>query len=146
MTTLNKSGAEALMETPGVHACTDITGFGLLGHACEMIEDSPVGMEIHAGTVPFFKGLEEIAALGILPAGLHRNRQFRAGRVEIAPDLPEWQGDILFDPQTAGGLFIAVAPERAAGLLDKLHHNGLDHAAVIGVVTDQHPGKIIVKP
>ena len=146
MTTLNKSGAEALMETPGVHACTDITGFGLLGHACEMIEDSSVGMEIHAGTVPFFKGLEEIAALGILPAGLHRNRQFRAGRVEIAPDCPEWLGDILFDPQTAGGLFVAVAPETAAELLARLHHAGLPDAAIVGVVTDQHPEKIIVKP
>ena len=146
MTTLNKSGAQALMETPEVHSCTDITGFGLLGHACEMIEDSSVGMEIHAGAVPFFSGLREIAELGVLPGGLHRNRRFRENRIEIDPGCPEWQVDILYDPQTAGGLFVAVAPAEAERLLDKLHRAGLGEAASIGRVTNERKGKILVRP
>lgn len=146
MTTLNKSGAQVLMETPEVHACTDITGFGLLGHACEMIEGDRVGMEINAAAVPFFSGLREIAELGVLPAGLHRNRQFREDRVEIDPGCPEWRADVLFDPQTAGGLFVAVAPQEAERLLDKLRRAGLDAAACIGRVTEGGKGRIIVRP
>jgi len=146
MTTLNKSGAEALKETPEVHACTDVTGFGFLGHACEMIEDSRVGMVINAGAVPLFDGLQEISELGILPAGLHRNRQFRSDVIEIDSACPEWQIDVLFDPQTAGGLLIAVAATEAERLLARLHRNGLEDAAIVGEVTERHPGKITVKP
>ena len=103
-------------------------------------------MEIHAGAVPFFSGLREIAELGVLPAGLHRNRRFRENRIEIDPGCPEWQVDILFDPQTAGGLFVAVAPAEAEKLLDKLHHVGLGEAAIIGSVTGERKGKITVRP
>jgi selenide,water dikinase len=144
MTTLNKGAAEIIMETPDVHACTDITGFGLLGHACEMIEDSDVGMHVFASAVPFFEGLQELAEMGILPEGLHRNRQFRMSRIEVSSDCPEWLVDILFDPQTAGGLLLSVAPEQAAGLLDKFHRSGLKEAAIVGDVTSGKKGKIIV--
>jgi len=144
MTTLNKVAAEILMETTDVHACTDVTGFGLLGHACEMIEDSDVGMHISASAVPCFEGLQELAEMGILPEGLHRNRQFRKSRIDVNSDCPEWLVDILFDPQTAGGLFISVAPEQAAGLLDKFNRSGLKDAAIVGEVTVGNKGKIIV--
>ena len=144
MTTLNKGAAEILMETTDVHACTDVTGFGLLGHACEMIEDSDVGIHIFAAAVPFFEGLQELAEMGILPEGLHRNRQFRISRIEVSPDCPEWLVDILFDPQTAGGLLLSVAPEQAVGLLDKFHRSGLKDAAIVGKVTGAKKGKIIV--
>ena len=144
MTTLNKGAAEILMETPDVHACTDITSFGLLGHACEMIEDSDVGMHVFASAVPFFEGLQELAEMGILPEGLHRNRQFRMPRIKVSPDCPEWLVDIFFDPQTAGGLLLSVAPEQAVELLDKFHRSGLKDAAVVGEVTGAKKGKIIV--
>jgi selenide,water dikinase len=144
MTTLNKGAAEIIMETTDVHACTDITGFGLLGHACEMIENSDVGIHIFASAVPFFEGLQGLAEMGILPEGLHRNRQFRMSCIEVSPDCPVWLADILFDPQTAGGLLLSVAPEQAAGLLDKFHRSGLKDAAVIGEVTGTKKGEIIV--
>ncbi|MCK9196398.1 MAG: selenide, water dikinase SelD [Syntrophales bacterium] len=144
MTTLNKGAAEILMETPDVHACTDVTGFGLLGHACEMIEDSDVGIHIFAAAVPFFEGLQELAEMGILPEGLHRNRQFHMSRIEVSPDCPEWLVDILFDPQTAGGLLLSVAPEQAIGLLDKFHRSGLKNATIVGEVTGIKKGEIIV--
>jgi selenide, water dikinase len=144
MTTLNKVAAEIIIETTDVHACTDITGFGLLGHACEMIEDSDVGMRIFASAVPFFDGLQELAEMGILPEGLHRNRQFRMSSIEFSSDCPEWLADILFDPQTAGGLLLSVAPEQATGLLNKFHRSGLNDAAAIGEITVEKRGKIIV--
>ena len=144
MTTLNKVAAEIIMEATDVHACTDITGFGLLGHACEMIEGSDLGMHIFASAVPFFEGLQELAEMGILPEGLHRNRQFRMSRIEASPDCPEWLVDILFDPQTAGGLLLSVAPDQAAGLLDKFHCSGLKEAAIIGEVTVGKQGTILI--
>ncbi len=144
MTTLNKGAAEIIVETTDIHACTDITGFGLLGHACEMIEDSEVGIHIFASAVPFFAGLQELAEMGILPAGLHRNRQFRMSCIEASPACPEWLVDILCDPQTAGGLLLSVAPEQTAGLLDRFHRSGLTDAAVIGEVTVEKKGKILV--
>ena len=144
MTTLNKGAAEIIVETTDIHACTDITGFGLLGHACEMIEDSEVGIHIFAAAVPFFAGLQELAEMGILPEGLHRNRQFRMSCIEASPACPEWLVDILCDPQTAGGLLLSVAPEQTAGLLDRFHRSGLTDAAVIGEVTVEKKGKILV--
>jgi selenide,water dikinase len=144
MTTLNKGAAEIMMETNDIHACTDITGFGLLGHACEMIEASDVGIHIFASAVPFFAGLQELAETGILPEGLHRNRQFRMESIEANPGCPEWMLDVLFDPQTAGGLLMSVAPEQAVGLLDKLHRSGLKDAAIVGEVTVEKKGKIVV--
>jgi len=142
MTTLNNVAAEIIMETTDVHACTDITGFGLLGHACEMIADSDMGMHIFAAAVPFFDGLQELVEVGILPEGLHRNRKFRLSRIEAGSDCPEWLMDILFDPQTAGGLLLSVAPEKAVGLLDKFHRSGLQEAAIIGEVMVGKQGTI----
>jgi selenide,water dikinase len=144
MTTLNKTASEIIAEAADVHACTDITGFGLLGHACEMIEDSDAGMRIYAAAVPFFMGLRELAETGILPEGLHRNRQFCMSRIDTVSGCPEWLVDILFDPQTAGGLLLSVAPDRADGLLDRFHRSGLADAAVIGEITSENKGKIIV--
>ncbi len=146
MTTLNRTAAELIADEEAVHAGTDITGFGLLGHAAEMVEDSEVGMEIDAAAVPFFAGLRDLAESGILPEGLHRNRGFRMPVIKVDPACPEWLLDILFDPQTAGGLLLSVGPEAAAGLLERFHHAGLHAAAIIGEVTDREQGKIIVRP
>jgi len=143
MTTLNRKAAE-LMQEIGVHAGTDVTGFGLLGHAGEMINGSDVGMAIHATAVPFFPEAREYAGMGMIPGGLRRNRDFRSNMVTIKKTVPDYMSDILFDPQTSGGLLIAVAPEKAQGLLERMHREGIDEAAMIGEVVAEPKGKITV--
>lgn len=143
MTMLNRKAAELMQET-GVHAGTDITGFGLLGHACEMIDGSDTGMVIHSGAVPFFPEAREYAEMGMIAGGLHRNREFRASMVTIDKSVPDYMADILFDPQTSGGLFISVAPEKAQRLLERMHQEGIPEAALVGEVVAEPKGKIIV--
>ena len=144
MTTLNREAAELVAQTPGVHACTDITGFGLIGHAAEMIADSDVSIRIRTSDVPFFPGIRELVEGGIVPAGLYRNRDFRAGMVDAAAGCPAWLVDVLFDPQTAGGLFVALAPEQADGLVRKMRSRGLEQAAVVGEVLAEPKGRILL--
>jgi selenide, water dikinase len=142
MTTLNKTAAELMMETPDVHACTDITGFGLLGHVAEMIEGTDVGMMIFANSVPIFAEIRELVEMGLVPAGLYRNRAFRNAVVDIDPACPDWMVDIFFDPQTAGGLLIALAANQAECLISKMHACGVWEAAVIGEIVTKPKGRI----
>ena len=143
MATLNRKASE-LMQEIGVHACTDVTGFGLLGHAGEMIEGTDVAMLIHSATVPFFPEAKELAEMGMIPGGLHRNREFRLNMVEIAKEVPDYLADILFDPQTSGGLLISVSEQKAPALLERMHQEGIEEAVVIGEVVAKPQGKIIV--
>jgi selenide,water dikinase len=143
MTTLNRKAAE-LMQEIGVNACTDVTGFGLLGHAGEMIEGTDIAMLIHSATVPFFPEAKELAEMGMIPGGLHRNREFRLNMVEIAREVPDYLADILFDPQTSGGLLISVSEQKAPVLLERMHQEGIEEAVVIGEVVAKPQGKIIV--
>jgi selenide,water dikinase len=143
MATLNRKAAE-LMQEAGVSACTDITGFGLLGHASEMIDGSDVGMVIHSAAVPLFPEAREYAERGMTPGGLQRNRDFRANMVTIAKTTPDYLADILFDPQTSGGLFISVAPEKARKLLERMRQEGIEEAALVGEVVAEPKGKIVV--
>ncbi len=143
MATLNRKAAELMQET-GVSACTDITGFGLLGHAGEMIDGTDVGMVIHSTAVPLFPEAREYAERGMTPGGLQRNRDFRASMVTIEKTVPDSTADILFDPQTSGGLLISVAPEKAEGLLESMHRQGIREAALVGEVVAEPKGKIIV--
>ena len=144
MITLNRTAGEYIAQTPNVHACTDVTGFGLLGHTCEMVEGEAVGITIYASAVPFFPGVRELAESGLLPSGLHRNRTFRAHQVDVSPGLPEWLLDLLYDPQTAGGLLVALAAEEAERLLEQLHQSGLTDARIIGEVTTHSKGRITI--
>jgi len=143
MTTLNRKAAE-LMQGIGVHAGTDITGFGLLGHACEMIDRSDVGMVIHSTAVPFFPEAREYAEMGMIPGGLLRNREFRVNMVSTEKSVPDFMADILFDPQTSGGLFISVASDKASELLERMHQEGIPEAALVGEVVAEPKGKIKV--
>lgn len=143
MITLNKVASE-IMQDIGVNACTDITGFGLLGHACEMLQGSAVGMVMHSASIPCFQAAEEYARKGLVPGGTRRNKNFRAHQIQFAPTLPPETGDILFDPQTSGGLLIAVAAAKADQLLEKLRKASINHAAIIGSVVSKHNGKIVV--
>ncbi len=144
MVELNQRASELMQETE-VHACTDITGFGLFGHAAEMIEGTDVSMVLHSAAIPFFSEAKDLAEMGLIPAGLHRNRDFRKNMIEIDQKVPNFIADILFDPQTSGGLLISVPQNKAPMLLEKLHQEGISEAALIGEVVDEPKGKIIVK-
>jgi selenide,water dikinase len=145
MTTLNKRAAELMGEAKEIHACTDVTGFGFLGHALEMIEGSETGVRIDSSSVPFFPETRSFAEEGIIPGGLIRNRKFREAQIEIGPECPDWLVDILFDPQTAGGLLIALPDGEAENLLRKMHAAGLAEAAIVGEVTATPKGMIRVR-
>jgi selenide,water dikinase len=142
MTTLNKRAAELMAETADIHACTDVTGFGFLGHALEMAEGSGVGMRIDVSSVPIFPEIRRFVEEEVIPGGLIRNRQFREKQIDADPGCPNWLIDILFDPQTAGGLLIALPPERAKALLQRMHGAGIDEAAIVGEVTAAPKGII----
>lgn len=143
MATLNRTASEAMVEA-GVSACKDITGFGLLGHACEMIACADVGFEIDSAAVPCFPQAKEYAEKGIMPGGLSRNRDYRQASVDFEPAVPQFLRDILFDPQTSGGLLIAVPKAKSSKLLKLLKSRGVAAAAVIGKVTAQNVGRIKV--
>ena len=144
MASLNKVACE-LMQEFEVHACTDITGFGLLGHASQVAQQSKVGIRILASSVPFFAEAEEFAKEGFCPGGLHRNREFYSNTVEFSDRIPDYIKDILFDPQTSGGLLISLAPEAAERLLDKLKKAGVQDAAIVADVVGKPVGKVLVE-
>ena len=144
MASLNKKASE-LMQEVEVHACTDITGFGLMGHACQLAGNSQVGIKIHVDSVPFFPEAEEFAKMGFCPAGLHRNAEFYGGNVDFSHQVQDYMKDILFDPQTSGGLLISLAPDAAELLMDRLKKAGIQNTAVIGEVVGRPPGKVLVE-
>jgi selenide,water dikinase len=144
MTQLNKKTSEMMIAAGDIHACTDITGFGFLGHACEMIEGSDVGMNIHSAAVPIFTGLQELVETGFVPGGLYRNKNFRISQIETADTCPAWLLDVFFDPQTAGGLFFSLPRKKAQNLVEKMRRSGIGDAAVVGEVVADHPGKIFI--
>jgi selenide,water dikinase len=141
MTALNRVAAECL-EGFAVHALTDITGFGLLGHALEMAVGSQVELTLYASRVPMLEAAREYAAMGLVPAGTFANRNFCEKSLKIASDLEAVTLDFLADAQTNGGLLIAVAQEQAEGLLTCLHERGITTAALIGEVTAPGPGAL----
>ncbi len=141
MTALNRAAAEALAAFE-VHACTDITGFGFIGHAAGMIAETDLGLVFDGRAVPLLPGTIDYAEMGLLPGGLHRNRAFREEIVSWDPGVPMPLRDALYDPQTSGGLLIAIPEPEAAALLDTLHTAGLAHPAVIGEVVAGGAGRI----
>ena len=140
MTTLNKSARDAMVNYR-VHACTDVTGFGLLGHACEMAQGSGVELELHVGDIDLIPEAVELARMGILPAGMYRNRAFAEGEVD-AGNTELCRQDLLYDPQTAGGLLMAVDPADAEALLAELRRC-VPSAQRIGSVGEYRGGKRI---
>ena len=143
MTTLNRDAAEAAL-TAGVLAATDVTGFGLLGHLHRMLRASGVAAEVDAARVPFLPGAAELAAAGFVPGGTRNNEAFLRERVELEPGLPPVVATLLHDAQTSGGLLLAVAPERLAGLVADLRGRGVE-PALVGRVLAGQPGRIHVR-
>jgi selenide,water dikinase len=144
MTTLNRAAAETFVRLGGVHALTDVTGFGLLGHLRNVVTASKVGARIGFDQVPVLPAAREYVRAGVAPGGTHANWRFLAEFVAYAADLTKEEQLILCDAQTSGGLLAAVAPDRAAELLQALHANGVTDAAVVGTITETPVGKMEV--
>ncbi len=144
MATLNDKASE-LMQAVGVHACTDITGFGFLGHTTQLAKNSRVGIVIDSTDVPFFPEAGKFAKQGFCPAGLHRNREFYSHCVEISSEVPIHIQDILFDPQTSGGLLICLATRKAELLLGRLREAGVGEAVIIGEVVSKPKQVVTVR-
>ena len=142
MATLNRRAAE-LMADFDVHACTDITGFGLLGHACEMIRGAGVGMEVDSQAVPLLPGAKEYCRQGLVPGGTRRNREFRSNMIEAR--VSDEMLFVLFDAQTSGGLLISLPPADGDTLVKKMHGAGIDDAAIIGHMVGNPKGEIIIR-
>ncbi len=143
MASLNKVASELMQQTE-IHACTDITGFGLIGHAVNITRESTAGIKIYPDKLPIFPEVQESTNNGLIPGGLRRNVEFYSKLVHFAETIPQYVKDVLFDPQTSGGLLIAVSPESAKDLLDKLHKADIKAAAIVGEVIDKPAGKILV--
>jgi selenide,water dikinase len=144
MAALNRDAAE-VMHRYRVHACTDITGFGLLGHLAEMVVGSGCSLRLSADTIPILPEAIEYAAMGLLPAGAFKNREFRESMVEFSSSVNPLLRDLFFDPQTSGGLLICLDRADARQLIGELHANGIEAAAIIGDVLPAAPEKIRVQ-
>jgi selenide,water dikinase len=144
MARLNNTASEVMQEI-GARACTDVTGFGLLGHAFEMIQRTGKGIIIYSSKIPIFPGALNFAEMGLVPGGTYRNRDFRIHQVDVDPKVSRFLLDILFDPQTSGGLLIAVPEENAEKMVNRLKERGIDDAAIIGEVVNDPKERIVVK-
>nr|WP_326165663.1 selenide, water dikinase SelD [uncultured Oscillibacter sp.] len=140
MTTLNKAARDVMVRYR-VHACTDVTGFGLLGHGLEMAQGSGVDLEIDVGAVDFLPAAAALAKMGILPEGMYRNRAFAEPSVDPG-EAELWQQDLLYDPQTSGGLLMAADPADAEALFEALKP-AVPSAQRLGVVREHRGGKRI---
>ncbi len=136
MAMLNAAAGKAMTEV-GVNGCTDITGFGLLGHAAEMARASNKSIELWSKNCPFLPGALDLARMGIIPAGAYNNRHHLGEQVSFADSVVREVQDILFDPQTSGGLLISLPEDKADSLLNKLQKNDVPAAAIGRVIARQ---------
>lgn len=137
-TRLNAVG-QTLATVAAVHAMTDVTGFGLLGHALEMCRGSGLGARIRFGALPLLDGVADLARIPYRTGAAGRNWQSYGREVVLASGVADWQRDLLCDPQTSGGLLVAVAPAGAATVLESFRTAGFDRVAVIGEMQSGAP-------
>lgn len=114
-----------------VTACTDLTGFGLAGHSLDLLSDG-TALEIEMERLPLLPGIEEMSCMGLIPAGAYRNKEHSGSKVINDSKMAIFAEDLVFDPQTSGGLLIAIPPEYEAELLRQLHGGGFSHSTRIG--------------
>jgi selenide,water dikinase len=136
MTTLNKAASEAMLRI-GVNACTDVTGFGLLGHSYEMAEGSRVELKIYSSKVPLMKMVIDLIEKDSIPGGAYSNMDYFGRRINFDAPVSKANRMALFDPQTSGGLLISVPGEKARELLKELHSNSVADAQIIGEVVEK---------
>ena len=143
MAELNSRAATVMARFP-VSACTDVTGFGLLGHLAEMISNTTSAVTLQVADIPILQEAQEFASMGFVPVGAHRNREFREHQVTLPEGFSPVMRDILFDPQTSGGLLIGCPEKEAGSLLSQLHEAGITAAAIIGTVQYSKKGSITI--
>jgi selenium donor protein len=131
MTTLNKRAYETAKDL-SVHAATDVTGFSLMGHSYEMASGSNVTIEIDSGKINLFPGVMELAEMGLLPEGRYNNGEYLKGKIDFSPTLSRAMIDVLFDPQTSGGLLLSLSESDASIFIARFGYPG----AIIGRVTE----------
>jgi selenide, water dikinase len=144
MATLNAT-ASRLMLKAGVRSCTDITGFGFIGHALQMAENSGVGFSISAAAVPVLPEALVFGGAGFLPGGLEKNREYYSHSVSFGPGVSDKMRHVLFDPQTSGGLLMSVPPGKADSLLAELKTAGVKNSSIIGEVVAEPRCKLFVQ-
>ena len=143
MTTLNRLASE-IAQKYDIHACTDITGFGLIGHLTEMLSSDKLQITINSQSLPLLPGALNYASGGLIPGGLYKNRDYIGAKCEIETSVKRELADIVFDPQTSGGLLIALSEKDAPALLTELKSNGIDKACIIATVKEAEKAKIVV--
>ena len=143
MADLNRDAAGIMVDFD-TSACTDVTGFGLLGHLAEMVCGSGTSVRVDSGQVPVIAEALEFASMGLIPAGAHKNREFRKDMIAFGETLPLAFQDVLFDPQTSGGLLISVSENQADALVAALKDVGIGDAAQIGEIIHSSEEKIWV--
>lgn len=135
MTELNRAARDVIVRY-SVHSCTDVTGFGLIGHSFEMAQGSNVSLHIKASAVPYHKETVELASMGLIPAGAYRNREYAEQGVDVCGDISRAEQDIFYDPQTSGGLLLAIPENEEQRCVSELKEN-IPVAEVIGYVSDR---------
>lgn len=145
MTSLNKTASETMLES-GVNACTDITGFGLLGHACEMAEASRVTLSFSAGRIPIFDGCERYVKMGLIPGVSKLSKKYLKDAIRIDSRVREELVDVLFDAQTSGGLLISLSEEKAEVICATLKERGVMAARIVGKVCERRDVSLVVTP
>jgi selenide,water dikinase len=141
MTTLNAAASRVMREFP-VHACSDITGFGILGHALGMTNGGNITLVIESAKLPLLDGAERLAEQGYLTGGCKRNRDYLNDKMSIDKSVREGLVEVALDPQTSGGLLIAVAKSHAAELVAALHAAGVTDAVEVGHATSPQPASV----
>lgn len=143
MTTLNKYAADAIKNIEGVHACTDVTGFSILGHSFEMCENTGLSIVIDYKKIHYLTGSLGYASMGLVPAATYKNKAFLSSNISFATKLDSAHTDLLFDPQTAGGLLYSVAKEHSQKALEAIKKL-CPEAEIIGHVEKFQDKEIIV--
>ena len=143
MASLNRDAAR-IMSNFNVSACTDVTGFGPLGHLAEMVCGSSMSVRVFSDQVPVIAQALEFASMGLIPAGAYKNREFRESMIDFAETVERSRQDVLVDPQTSGGLLISVSANQATELITALKGTGVGDAAEIGEVLNGPEEKIWV--
>lgn len=140
--TLNGQASQIMLKYK-THACTDVTGFGLGGHLLEMARGSHVEIAVYADKIPIIPEAKEYALMGLIPAGSYATRHFCEHMVEIKPGVETVLLDLIFDPQTSGGLVISIGADEGEACLEELKHEGVRSATIIGEVIGLDPkGKL----
>ena len=143
MATLNKAARDVMVQY-NVHSCTDVTGFGLLGHSYEMAQGSNCSVHIRVDGVPYHEEALELASMGLIPAGAYRNREYAEKGVAVRSNVSLAMQDILYDPQTSGGLLFALPQAEADRCLEQLQKT-IPAAAIVGYISEKENAYIILE-